>query len=151
MKYRDSNEKKIGLSVGEVAKRSGVTVSALHFYERKGLISSSRNNSNQRIYERNMLRRIAVIKTAQTLGIPLAEIKKALNNLPKDSIATRADWQKLSEKWKEDLNNRIEKLTKLRDQLTYCIGCGCLSIEDCRLRNPFDELGKKDSGAILLN
>jgi len=150
MKYQDSSEIKFELSVGEVAKRSGVAVSALHFYEQKGLISSSRNNGNQRVYARHVLRRIALIKTAQTLGIPLAEIKKALENLPKDSIATRADWQKLSEKWKKELNNRIEKLTALRDQLTFCIGCGCLSIENCRLRNPLDELGEKDSGAILL-
>jgi MerR family transcriptional regulator, redox-sensitive transcriptional activator SoxR len=150
MRIEDLSKIKFELSIGEVAKRSGVAVSALHFYEQKGLISSRRNNGNQRVYPRNVLRRIAVIKTAQTLGIPLAEIKEALDNLPQDSSATNLDWENLSRKWRKDLGKRIEKLMKLRDQLSHCIGCGCLSIKECRLRNPFDELGKNSSGAILL-
>lgn len=150
MKKRNVSEIKSEITVGEVARRSGVAVSALHFYEQKGLLFSRRNSGNQRIYARSVLRRIAVIKSAQTLGIPLSSIKEALDGLPENEIATARDWQKLSEKWKADLDERIKKLVRLRDQLTHCIGCGCLSIKECRLRNPFDELGEKGSGAILL-
>jgi MerR family redox-sensitive transcriptional activator SoxR len=150
MKKRNVSEIKSEITIGEVAGRSGVAVSALHFYEQKGLIFSRRNSGNQRIYARSVLRRIAVIKSAQTLGIPLSSIKEALDSLPENEIATARDWQKLSEKWKADLDERIKKLVRLRDQLTHCIGCGCLSIKECRLRNPSDELGEKGSGAILL-
>ena len=150
MKKRVLNEIKFELTVGEAAKRSGVAISTLHFYELKGLIRNRRNHSNHRVFPRNVLRRIAVIKTAQTLGTPLAEIKEALDGLPENEIATAADWRKLSEKWKSDLDERIRKLTQLRDQLTDCIGCGCLSIKECGLRNPSDELSEKGSGAILL-
>jgi MerR family redox-sensitive transcriptional activator SoxR len=150
MKKRNVCGIKSEITVGEVARRSGVAVSALHFYEQKKLIFSRRNSSNQRIYARSVLRRIAVIKSAQTLGIPLSSIKEALDSLPEKEIATSNDWEKLSEKWKADLDERIKKLVRLRDQLTHCIGCGCLSIKECRLRNPLDELGKKGTGAILL-
>lgn len=150
MKKQNISEFKTEISVGEVARRSGMAVSALHFYEQKGLIFSRRNTGNQRMYPRSVLRRIGVIKSAQTLGIPLSSIKEALDSLPENEIATAKDWQKLSEKWKADLDERIRKLVQLRDQLTHCIGCGCLSIRECRLRNPFDELGEKGSGAILL-
>lgn len=150
MKKRNVCEIKTEITVGEVARRSGIAISALHFYEQKGLISSRRNNGNQRIYARNVLRRIAVVKSAQTLGVPLSSIKEALDSLPENEIAAARDWQKLSEKWKADLDERIRKLVQLRDQLTHCIGCGCLSIKECRLRNPFDELGEKGSGAVLL-
>ena len=149
MKKREKSEIKFELTVGEAAKRSGVAISTLHFYEQKGLLRSRRNRSNHRVFPRNVLRRIAVTKTAQTLGIPLAEIKEALDNLPEKEVAA-ADWRKLSEKWKSDLDERIRKLTQLRDQLTNCIGCGCLSIKECGLRNPSDELSEKGSGAILL-
>jgi MerR family transcriptional regulator, redox-sensitive transcriptional activator SoxR len=138
------------LSVGEVATRSGVAVSTLHFYETKGLIKSMRSRGNQRRYPRSVLRRIAVIKIAQRTGIPLADIQKALSTLPDDRQLLASDWERLSENWKADLNERITKLTALRDQLTSCIGCGCLSMSDCPLRNPFDTLSEKGAGAYLI-
>ncbi|MGK8438357.1 redox-sensitive transcriptional activator SoxR [Ectopseudomonas hydrolytica] len=138
------------LSVGQVAERSGVAVSTLHFYETKGLIHSQRNAGNQRRYRRDVLRRVAIIKVAQRLGIPLADIGAALATLPSDHMPTAADWQQLSAQWQRDLNARIEQLTRLRDQLTGCIGCGCLSMQDCPLRNPRDELGEQGAGARLL-
>lgn len=138
------------LSVGEVARRSGVAVSTLHFYEQKGLITSWRNAGNQRRYHRDVLRRIAVIKVAQRLGISLAEIRDALASLPTDRTVTAADWQRLSEQWRARLDQRINLLMGLRDQLSDCIGCGCLSIDACRLRNPMDELGDEGPGAHLL-
>jgi MerR family redox-sensitive transcriptional activator SoxR len=138
------------LSVGQVAERSGVAVSTLHFYETKGLIHSQRNAGNQRRYRRDVLRRVAIIKVAQRLGIPLADIGAALATLPCDHMPTAADWQQLSAQWQRDLNARFEQLTRLRDQLTGCIGCGCLSMQDCPLRNPRDELGEQGAGARLL-
>ena len=139
------------LSVGQLAARSGVTVTALHFYETKGLISSQRNAGNQRRYPREMLRRVALIKVAQRLGIPLANIHAALQTLPENRTPTAADWDKLSVQWKTELDDRIARLTELRDQLTGCIGCGCLSMQACPLRNWGDQLGEKGSGAVLLD
>lgn len=139
------------MSVGEVAKRSGVTVSTLHFYESKGLISSTRNAGNQRRYGRNILRIIAIIKVAQRTGIPLAEIKQKLKELPDNRMASKRDWQRLSKQWQAQLNERIERLTRLRDQLTGCIGCGCLSLKECPLRNPHDELAQEGSGPRILD
>ena len=138
------------LSVGQIAERSGVAVSTLHFYETKGLIHSQRNAGNQRRYRRDVLRRVALIKVAQRLGIPLADIGVALSTLPCDHMPTAADWQQLSAQWQRDLDARIEQMTRLRDQLTGCIGCGCLSMLDCPLRNPSDELGAQGAGARLL-
>ena len=138
------------LSVGQVAHRSGVAVSALHFYEARGLIHSSRNKGNQRRYTRDVLRRVAIIKVAQRTGIPLAEIGEALASLPEKRTPTAKDWARLSRKWRKDLDDRIDQLTRLRDQLDGCIGCGCLSIESCPLRNPWDELGEQGPGARLL-
>lgn len=138
------------LSVGQLAARSGVAVTALHFYESKGLIHSSRNAGNQRRYGRDMLRRVAVIKIAQRLGIPLATIHLALQRLPTDRAPNAADWRQLSAQWREDLTQRIEKLTALRDQLDGCIGCGCLSLEACPLRNQHDQLATQGPGAQLL-
>ncbi|MPT21001.1 MAG: redox-sensitive transcriptional activator SoxR [Pseudomonas sp.] len=138
------------LTVGQVAERSGVAVSTLHFYETKGLIHSQRNAGNQRRYRRDVLRRVELIKVAQRLGIPLADIGVALSTLPCDHIPTAADWQQLSAQWQRDLDARIEQMTRLRDQLTGCIGCGCLSMQDCPLRNPSDELGAQGAGARLL-
>lgn len=138
------------LSVGEVAARSGVAVSTLHFYEAKGLIRSMRSQGNQRRYPRSVLRRIAVIRIAQRTGIPLAEIRETLSSLPNDRPLLASDWERLSAIWKADLTDRIDRLTALRDQLTSCIGCGCLSMRDCPLRNPHDELSEKGSGAYLL-
>lgn len=138
------------LTVGEVARRSGVAVSALHFYEAKGLIRSARSKGNQRRYPREVLRRVAVIKAAQRLGVPLASIHEALATLPKGRTPTAGDWRRLSRKWKAELDARIERLTQLRDRLDQCIGCGCLSIESCWLRNPYDKLARQGPGARLL-
>lgn len=139
------------LSVGEVANRSGVAVSALHFYESKGLIKSWRNRGNQRRYPRDVLRRVSIIKVAQRLGIPLATIHEAFNALPQGRTATVEDWNNLSASWRAELENRITKLTLLRDQLTGCIGCGCLSLCACPLVNPGDKLSRQGPGPRLLD
>ena len=138
------------LSVGEVAKRSGVAVSALHFYEQRGLIRSNRTGGNQRRYARDVLRRIAVIRVAQEVGIPLADIAATLDSLPDGRTPTRDDWARLSTAWRNDLDRRIEQLKKLRDGLTDCIGCGCMSIDKCPLRNPDDRLARQGPGARRL-
>lgn len=138
------------LTVGQVAERSDVAVSTLHFYESKGLIKSMRTAGNQRRYKREVLRRVAIIKVAQRIGIPLAEVQRALATLPERRTPTAADWKRLSTKWKAELDDRIDKLMKLRDQLNDCIGCGCLSIDACRLRNPCDELSEQGPGPRLL-
>lgn len=139
------------LTVGEVAARSGVAVSAIHFYETKGLIASRRNAGNQRRYARDVLRRVAIIKVAQRIGIPLASVSEALATLPSGRTPTAKDWRRMSAAWKNDLDERIEQLLKLRNQLNQCIGCGCLSIRDCRLRNPQDTLAEEGAGARLLD
>lgn len=151
MNIPEAGEPASSLSVGEVAKRTGVAVSALHFYEFKGLIKSSRNQGNQRRYARDVLRRVSIIKVAQRLGIPLATIHDALASLPQGRTATADDWRKLSASWRADLDNRITKLTRLRDQLTGCIGCGCLSLAACPLRNPQDKLSTQGPGPRLLD
>lgn len=138
------------LSVGEVAERSGVAVSTLHFYETKGLIRSHRNRGNQRRYPRSILRRVAVIKVAQRTGIPLSEIADALSVLPHDRPVTAEDWRTLSKTWRRQLDDRIARLTKLRNQIDGCIGCGCLSMQECPLRNPLDTLGAEGPGPRLL-
>ena len=117
------------LSVGEVAKRSGVAVSTLHFYETKGLIRSLRTGGNQRRYPRGVLRRVAVIKVAQRTGIPLASIQAALARLPEGRAPTAEDWADLSRAWRAELDERIRRLSQLRDQMDDCIGCGCLSLK----------------------
>lgn len=138
------------LSVGEVAARSGVAVSALHFYESKGLIRSMRTRGNQRRYPREVLRVVAIIKVAQRLGIPLASVREALASLPKGRTPTAADWRRLSARWRTELDERIARLTRLRSELDRCIGCGCLSIRDCWLRNPWDRLAENGPGPQLL-
>lgn len=138
------------LSVGEVAERAGVAVSTLHFYEAQGLIKAWRNAGNQRRYAREVLRRVAVIKVAQRAGMPLKTIRDAFDALPDQRTPTRADWQRLSAQWRTELDERIRALEQLRDQLTDCIGCGCLSIDRCPLRNPGDALGEEGAGAQLL-
>ncbi len=138
------------LSVGELAKRAGVAVSTLHFYEAKGLISPRRTEGNQRRYPRNLLRRVAIIRIAQRAGISLAEIREALSALPAERTPNVTDWQKLSSKWKDKLDERITALTQLRDEMAGCIGCGYLSLKECPLRNPRDELGRAATGAVLL-
>lgn len=139
------------LTVGEVAARSGIRVSAVHFYEAKGLIHAARSSGNQRRFAREVLRRIAVIKVAQRAGIPLARIKQAFGELPVHRAPSRRDWELLSAEWHQDLEERIRRLTKLRDQMTLCIGCGCLSTEHCPLRNPEDALGAEGPGPRLMD
>ncbi len=150
MKKADPYDRHEGFSVGQVAARSGVSVSALHFYESKGLITSSRNEINQRRYRYEILRRVSLIKVAQRVGIPLAEIKEALDTLPKSRTPSAADWNRLSNKWRKSLDERIARLNTLRDQLNHCIGCGCLSLKDCPLRNPDDILAEQGPGPHLL-
>ncbi|WP_274864520.1 redox-sensitive transcriptional activator SoxR [Serratia marcescens] len=137
------------LTVGEVAKRSGVAVSALHFYESKGLIQATRNAGNQRRYTPVVLRYIAVIKIAQSVGIPLEEIRATLGRFPAGSKLTSEQWRLLSSAWRKTLDERIQRLTMLRDHLDGCIGCGCLSLADCPLRNPNDILGQQGAGAHI--
>ena len=139
------------LTVGEVARRSGVAVSTLHFYERKGLIAPWRSRGNQRRYERATLRRIAIIKVAQQLGVSLAEVGARLAALPGDRTPGKADWARLAAGWRVDLDRRIVQLARLRDNLDGCIGCGCLSVESCPLRNPGDELADEGPGPHYLD
>jgi MerR family redox-sensitive transcriptional activator SoxR len=150
MKKIDPGHFSHDLSVGEVASRCGVAVSAVRFYEAKGLIASWRNAGNQRRYPREVLRRVSIVKVAQRLGIPLASIRAALDSLPKGRTPTDPDWRRLSAGWHAELDGRIERLTRLRDQLGGCIGCGCLSMKECPLRNPWDELAEKGAGPQLL-
>lgn len=138
------------LSIGEVARRSGVAVSALHFYEAEGLIRGWRSAGNQRRFPRGILRRVAIIKIAQRAGVSLKEIKEALARLPQDRAPSADDWATMSAAWRDALDDRIRKLTAIRDQLGSCIGCGCLSLADCPLRNMGDRLGKEGSGARLI-
>lgn len=137
------------LSVGQVARRSGVPVSTLHFYERKGLIGSERNGANHRVYRREILRRVTVIKIAQSAGIPLVEIGNVLANLPVGTKLGPNDWAHISEVWHSDLTRRIELLTSLRDRMAKCIGCGCLSVKSCPLYNKNDHLAEEGSGARI--
>lgn len=134
------------LTVGQLAERSGVAVSALHFYESEGLIRSRRTSGNQRRYTRDTLRRLAFIRVSQRLGISLAMVREALATLPDRRTPNSEDWAQLSRKWRGQLDERIEQLMKLRDDLTGCIGCGCLSLESCRLANPHDVLGERGPG-----
>lgn len=138
------------LSVGQLSARSGAAVSALHFYESKGLISSTRTAGNQRRYSRDALRRVAFVRAAQRVGIPLAVIRDALAELPDERTPNRADWAGLSEVWRAELEERIGQLQELRDRLSDCIGCGCLSLETCALSNPDDSLGAQGPGARRL-
>ena len=140
----------IELSVGEVSRRSGVPVSALHFYEAEGLIRSRRSAGNQRRFPRGILRRVAIIKVAQRAGVSLKEISKALARLPQDRAPTAEDWANMSAAWRDSLDDRIRKLTAIRDQMSECIGCGCLSLAHCPLRNPDDRLALEGSGARLI-
>ncbi|MBK1637196.1 redox-sensitive transcriptional activator SoxR [Rhodovulum adriaticum] len=138
------------MSVGQVARRSGVPVSTLHFYEAKGLIGSERTDGNQRRYSRDILRRIAIIKVAQDLGFSLAEIADLLRPIPPGKQPSAAEVSQMVAGWKDAIQARIDGLTELRDKMEGCIGCGCLSKEDCPLRNPDDRLGARASGPALL-
>ncbi len=138
------------LTVGQLSARSGAAVSALHFYESKGLIRSRRTPGNQRRYTRDTLRRVAFIRAAQRVGIPLATIRAALAELPEERTPTRDDWAHLSETWRSELDERIRQLNRLRDHLTDCIGCGCLSLDSCVLSNPDDIAGERRAGSRLV-
>lgn len=135
------------LSIGQVADRSGVPHTALRFYEEKGLISSERSAGNQRRYPRSVLRRIAFIRAAQRVGLSLEDISTALTSLPADHAPTKADWARLSRDWQHELDARIDALQRLRDRLTGCVGCGCLSLRSCALYNNDDDLARFGPGA----
>ena len=139
-----------GLTIGEVAARSGVATSALRFYEAEDLISSTRTTGNQRRYERSTLRRIALIQAGKAAGISLDEIGHALTALPGERTPTKRDWERLSRRWRDDLDRRIATLNALRDRLTGCIGCGCLSLKTCSLLNPEDEAAALGAGPQYL-
>ncbi|MEP3350117.1 MAG: redox-sensitive transcriptional activator SoxR [Marinomonas sp.] len=143
--------KQADLTVGRVAERCGVKVSTLHFYEEKGLIHSSRNLGNQRRYTKDVLRRVSLIKAAQKMGVSLEEIKSALATLPENRTPTNEDWVTLASHWKQGLNERIRYLENLRDLLTGCIGCGCLSMNNCPIYNENDKLSTQGSGPVLLD
>ena len=139
-----------GLTIGQTAARSGVATSALRFYEAEGLISSTRTTGNQRRYERSTLRRIALIQAGKAAGIPLEDIGDALAALPDERTPTKRDWERLSRRWRDDLDRRIATLEALRGRLTGCIGCGCLSLKTCALLNPEDEAAALGTGPQYL-
>jgi MerR family transcriptional regulator, redox-sensitive transcriptional activator SoxR len=126
------------LTIGEVSRRSGVAASALRFYEERGMITSERAGSGHRRYPRPILRRIAFIVFAQRVGLSLEEIASELERLPQDRVPTRRDWSRLSKSWAARIEQRIAELERLKAGLTECIGCGCLSLERCKLSNPDD-------------
>ncbi|WFE22558.1 redox-sensitive transcriptional activator SoxR [Solwaraspora sp. WMMD937] len=138
------------LTIGDLAARSGVAPSALRYYERIGLVRSGRTGGNQRRYDRSELRRVAFIRIAQQIGVPLDEIRQALDELPESRTPTKADWARLSQRWQARLDERIALLTRLRDDLTGCIGCGCLSLRSCTLYNPADRLAATGPGPRIL-
>ena len=138
------------ISIGELAERAGVSHSALRFYEEQGLLKSVRTAGGQRRYARDMLRRVAFIRAAQNVGLRLDDIARALAQLPESRTPTRADWTRLSKRWRSVLDERIHALEALRDQLDQCIGCGCLSLTACRLYNPADAAGVRGSGPRYL-
>jgi MerR family redox-sensitive transcriptional activator SoxR len=138
------------LTIGEVARRSGVAASALRFYEDAGLLASEREPGGARRYPRSVLRRVAVIQAGKAAGVPLADLKAAFDALPQGRTPTKADWAKLSRTWRAQLDARIDELVRVRDGLTSCIGCGCLSLRSCTLLNPQDELADLGPGARRL-
>ena len=138
------------LTIGEVASRSGVATSALRFYETKELIESERTEGNQRRYPRATLRRVALIRAGQEIGISLAELGEALSTLPHDKTPSKSDWQKLSRSWRKRLDAQIEEMMALRDELTDCIGCGCLSLKSCAIFNPGDAASTLGTGPRYL-
>lgn len=138
------------LTIGEVAARAGVATSALRFYETKGLIASERTDGNQRRYPRAVLRRVALIRAGQEVGLSLAELAAALETLPHDKTPTRADWERLSRSWRSRLDSQIAEMIALKDELTECIGCGCLSLESCAIVNPGDNASEFGTGPRYL-
>ncbi len=139
------------LTIGEMSRRTGVAPSALHFYESLGLIASSRTPGNQRRYARHMLRRVSLITVAKRLGIPLSDVQEAFADVPLTATPSHAEWQRASRRWKRALEKRREGIERLERELTGCIGCGCLSMKDCPLRNPADEMAARGPGAAWLD
>lgn len=138
------------LAIGEVAERTGLSVATLRFYESAGLVSAERTAGNQRRYRRDELRRLAFVKAGQQVGLTLGELREALDALPRGRTPTKADWARLSRRWRERLDEQIGLLERLRDDLTSCIGCGCLSLQACRLYNPGDAAANLGPGSRYL-
>lgn len=138
------------MTIGQAARRCGVATSTLRFYESRGLISSVRNAGNQRRYHRSMLRRISVVRVAQTVGLTLEEIGEALSKLPDGRAPTKRDWQQLSTRWRHQLDERIATLQRVREKLSGCIGCGCLSLKSCALYNAGDRAARNGAGPRYL-
>ncbi|WP_125100717.1 redox-sensitive transcriptional activator SoxR [Leucobacter chromiireducens] len=138
------------LTVGDMSRRTGVAVSALHYYEQLGLIASRRTAGNQRRYPRYMLRRVALISVAKRLGIPLSDVQDSFADVPLETPPSHEDWQRASRRWKKTLEQRRQGIEELERELTGCIGCGCLSMKACRLLNPDDELGDSGAGALRI-
>lgn len=139
------------LTIGETAARSGLATSALRYYEREGLISGSRTAGGQRRYHRDVLRRLAFIRAARSIGLTLEEVREALDSLPDGRVPTKADWARLSRSWRARLDEQIQGLLQLRDGLDACIGCGCLSLRRCQLSNPGDVAATQGPGARYLS
>lgn len=138
------------LTIGHLAERAGVATSAIRFYESRGLVHSERTAGNQRRYRQSTLRRLAFIRSAQTVGLTLDEIADALATLPDNRTPNKADWTRLSRLWRDRLDEQIERIERLRDKLDGCIGCGCLSLKTCALNNPHDEVASRGPGAVFL-
>lgn len=138
------------ITITELSRRSGVAASALRYYEELGLIHAERTSGNQRRYPRSVLRRVAVIRVAQAMGVPLARVLEAFKALPERRDPTTKDWERLSSVWRAELSDRIATLGRLRDQLSSCIGCGCLSLERCALFNPQDRAATRGEGPRYL-
>jgi len=138
------------ITITELAKRSGVAASALRYYESLGLIAAARTSGNQRRYRRSALRRVAVIKVARNMGVSLRQLRAAFRALPDKRDPTPADWELLSSRWRDELSERITTLERLRDQLSSCIGCGCLSLDRCGLFNQGDRVGAAGPGPRYL-
>ena len=138
------------LTVGQVAARSGIAASAVRYYEREGLIHAERNDGGHRRFDPDVLRRLAFIRAARHVGLGLEEIQDALSSLPEGRTPTKADWARISRSWRTRLDAEIEALVALRDGLTSCIGCGCLSLRSCALSNPDDVVADRGPGAVFL-
>ena len=139
------------LTIGELSRRSGIATSALRYYESLGLIAAERTSGNQRRYPRHMLRRVALVAVAKRLGIPLGDVREALASVPLDRVPTQSEWQRASRLWRTTLEQRRRALERLENELTGCIGCGCLSLRSCGLLNPDDALGAEGPGARRLH
>ncbi len=139
-----------GWPIGRIAERTGLSVSAIRFYESRGLISSVRNAGGQRRFDKSVIRKLSFVMIAQKLGFTIEEIARQLSSLPSERAPTKSDWTRISILFKKELNARIDGLTNLRDRLDGCIGCGCLSLTSCSIYNPADEAASKGAGPRYL-